>query len=333
MAKSPYVDRVYIKDPAGMLTPDRARTLIKEVKSRIGTMPLELHSHCTIGLSPLVCMIGAELGVEVIHVAIGPLSNGTSLPSATRMIANLREHGHEVDVDEEALARVSDYFERLADAETLPKGTPQEYDAAFLRHQVPGGVMTTTRRQLKELNLEDRFTALIEEVEQVRAELGYPIMVTPFPQMVVGQALANIIGTARYANISDQVIRYVLEKFGRPTAPVDPDIKDKILSSPRAKELAAEPPPPGLKELRRKFPADMPDEEFLLRAVMPAEQVDAMMATGPASPHYNPDSRTVVSLVKELATRKNVGEITVEKPGFRLSLKGRAETAAPQAAE
>ena len=331
LVKSPDIDRMYIKDPAGMLTPDRARTLIPAVKSRIGTMPLELHSHCTIGLSPLVCMIGAELGIEVIHVAMGPLSNGTSLPSATRMIANLREHGHEVDVDEEALARAADYFDRLADAEGLPKGTPQEYDAAFLRHQVPGGVMTTTRRQLRELGLEDKFPALIEEVERVRAELGYPIMVTPFPQMVVGQALANIIGKERYANISDQVIRYVIERFGRPTAPVDPDIKDKILSSPRAKELKTEPPAPSLKELRRKLGPNMPDEEFLLRAVMPAEQVDAMMAAGPANPHYNPDSRAVVSLVKELSKRRDVSEITVEKPDFRLSLRGKGASSASPA--
>jgi oxaloacetate decarboxylase (Na+ extruding) subunit alpha len=271
MAACPDIDRVYVKDPAGLLTPERARTLIPAVRARLGaTKPLELHSHCTIGLSPLTCLTAADLGVSALHVACGSLANGTSLPNAQRVVANLRELGHTVDIDDRLLAAVADYFTRLARAEFLPAGTPQEYDASFLRHQVAGGTMTTTRRQLTELGLGDRFGAVIAEVSQVRAELGYPIMVTPFPQMVCGQALYNVIGAERYANVSDQVIRYVLGRFGRPTAPVDPDVADRILSRPRARELMAEPPPPTPAELRRRFPAGISDEELLLRATMPA---------------------------------------------------------------
>ena len=247
MAASQDIDRVYVKDPAGLLTPERARTLFPAVQARLAAkgVPLELHSHCTIGLSPLTGLVAAELGLAAVHVACGPLANGTSLPDAQRLVANLRELGHTVDVDDRLLARVADYFTRLAAAESLPAGTPQEYDASFLRHQVAGGVMTTTRRQLAELGLEDRFGAVMEEVSRVRAELGYPIMVTPFPQIVCGQALYNVIGAERYQNVSDQAIRYVLGRFGRPTAPVDPGVADRILSRPRARELMAEPPPPA----------------------------------------------------------------------------------------
>src|SRR4029077_9720182 len=158
------------------------------------------------GLSALSYMTAAELGVEVLHVACGPLSNGSSLPNAQRVVSNLRELGHAVNIDDRSLALVAGYFSRLAEAENLPAGAPQEYDASFLRHQVAGGVITTTRRQLAELRLEERFQDVMREVVQVRAELGYPIMVTPFPQIVCTQALYNIIGVERYGNVSDQVI-------------------------------------------------------------------------------------------------------------------------------
>jgi oxaloacetate decarboxylase alpha subunit len=179
-------------------------------------------------------------------------------------------------------------------------------------------------RQLEELDLRDRLPAVIEETIRVRAELGFPIMVTPFPQIVCTQALFNVIGHGRYANVPDQVIRYVLGRFGRPTSPVDPDVKDRILERPRARELAAEPPPPSLKELRRRFPKSISDEEFLLRAVMPAEQVDAMLAAGPAARHYNPDTRPVLELIRQLTARSNASELVLEKPGFKLELRRRA---------
>jgi oxaloacetate decarboxylase (Na+ extruding) subunit alpha len=324
IAQSPDVDRLYIKDPAGLLTPERARTLIPAVRARIGNLPLELHSHCTIGLGPFTSLAAADMGVGTLHVAIGPLANGTSLPSATRLVANLREAGHRVDIDDRALALASDYFTRLANVEGLPSGVPQEYDAAFLRHQVPGGVMTTMERQLEELKLKDKLPAVIEEVERVRAELGYPIMVTPFPQIVCTQALFNVIGPERYGNVPDQVIRYVIGRFGRPTTPVNQNVRDRILQRPRAKELMAEPPTMSLAQLRKKFSASISDDEFLLRAVMPAEQVDAMLAAGPAARHYNPDTRPLLELLRELTQRPRTERIVVEKPNFRLELRGGA---------
>jgi oxaloacetate decarboxylase (Na+ extruding) subunit alpha len=171
----------------------------------------------------------------------------------------------------------------------------------------------------------DRFDAVMAEVARVRAELGYPIMVTPFPQMVIGQALANVAGTgARYDQVPDQVIRYVLGSFGKPTAPVDPDVLDRILSRPRAAELASEPPPLSVAELRHRFGARISDEELLLRFGMPAAEVDAMLAAGPAVTHYNPDAQPVLRLLRELASRPAPAELTVDKPGLRLTLKGPA---------
>jgi oxaloacetate decarboxylase alpha subunit len=331
----PEVDRLYVKDPAGLLTQERARTLIPAVLARLGGKPLELHAHCTIGLSPLVYLAAADMGVAALQVACGALADGSSLPDAERTVANLRELGHTVDVDDRLLGVVARYFDRLASAESLPAGRPRAYDAAFTRHQLAGGVLTTLRRQLAELGLEERFGAVIEEVSQVRAELGYPIMVTPFPQMVMGQALSNILGGSggssplasrasgsRYSVVPDQVIRYVLGSFGRPTAPVEPWVLDRILDRPRARELAAEPPPPSVAELRSRLPRGISDEELLLRFAMPAAEVDAMLAAAPPARHYHPEVQPVLRLLRSLRTRPPVERLVVDKPGFRLSLRG-----------
>ncbi len=315
------IDRAYIKDPSGLLTPERARTLIPAILARLGGKPLEVHSHCTIGLSAISYMTAAELGVSALQVACGPLANGSSLPNAQRVVANLRELGHTVDIDDRALALVANYFSRLAKAEDRPVGVPQEYDASFLKHQIAGGVMATTRRQLAEIRLEHRFDEVMAESSRVRAEFGYPIMVTPFPQMVCSQALYNVIGKERYDNVSDQVIRYVLGGFGRPTKPVDPDVKDRILSRPRAKEIMAEPTAPTLSELRKRFPSGISDEEFLLRATMPAEEVNAMVAAGPAKRHYNPDIQPMLKLLRGLQQSSAISDIVIEKPDFRLELR------------
>lgn len=324
---SPDIDRAYIKDPAGLLTADRARTLIPAIRAGLQGKALEVHSHCTIGLAGYMVTVAAALGVDAIHVAVGPLANGSSLPSASRVVANLRALGHTVPIDDRALAQMTDYFTALAEAEGLQAGKPQDYDASFLHHQVAGGVMTTTRRQLEELKLGHKFPAVMQEVDRVRAELGYPIMVTPFPQIVCTQAMFNVVGAERYASVPDQVIRYVLGKFGKPIAPVDPDILDRILSTPRAREIMAEPPPPTVKELRKRFGEALSDDELLLRVTMPAEQVDAMLAAGPAGRRYNPAGKRLLDALRDVAaSHPGRSDVVVDKAGFHLETRGRGAT-------
>ena len=144
MANCPSIDRVYIKDPAGLLTPERARTLVPALVAALDGKPLELHSHTTVGLSPRTYVLVPDLGIEVVQTACGPLSNGSSLPDVHRVVSNLRAMGHTVDVDDRLLGVVAEYFTRIALAERLPFGTPQEFDAAFLQHQLAGGTLTTT---------------------------------------------------------------------------------------------------------------------------------------------------------------------------------------------
>jgi oxaloacetate decarboxylase alpha subunit len=321
VVNSPHVDLFYIKDPSGLLSPERVRTLAPAVKAVIGNKPLEIHPHCTIGYGPLTALAAVATGtISAVHVGIGPLGDGSSLPEATRMLANLREFGHEVPVQADLLGQISDYWSQLAGAEGLPPGTPQSFDASFLRHQIAGGVMTTTKRQLEELKLVHRFPDVIAETERVRSELGYPIMVTPFPQIVLSQALFNVIGHKRYAQVSDQVIRYVFGKFGRPTGAIARDVQAAILDRPRAREIAAEADFPTLAELRQRFDRNMDDEEFLLRAVMPGGQVDAMLAAGPSRASYALGGAVVLSLLRKLAARPAARDLVVERPGIRIAL-------------
>src|ERR1700683_3422165 len=132
MAASPDFDRVYVKDPAGLLTPERARTLFPALRARLGPLPLELHSHTTIGLSPLTYLVAAELGVQALQVACGPLANGTSLPNAERIVANLTELGHTVSVDRRLLGQAAGYFTPLAEVHSLPAGVAEGDGRSFL---------------------------------------------------------------------------------------------------------------------------------------------------------------------------------------------------------
>ncbi len=148
LAESPDVDAVYIKDPGGLLTPLRARTLIPAVMAAIGNKPLELHSHCTIGVGELTYMDAPEWGVSAVQCASGAAADGISNPPSERVVSNLRALGHQIDIDDQALAEVGRYFTRLAEAEGLPVGRPQAFDASYLHHQLPGGTIGTMRRHL-----------------------------------------------------------------------------------------------------------------------------------------------------------------------------------------
>lgn len=327
LAECPDIDAIYIKDPGGLLAPKRAHTLIPAIKAVIGDKPLELHAHCTIGLAEHTYLDAPDYGVSVLQCASGAAADGTSNPPAERIVANLRALGHTVSVDDEALREVSAYFTRLAEAEGLPIGRPQGFDAAYLQHQLPGGMVGTMRRQLAESRLSHLEGAVIEEIGRVREELGWPIVMTPFAQIVMMQAVMNVTTQERYKVIPDEAIRYAIGRFGRPNVPIAGNVMDRIEALPRTRELRAEAGMASIAELRRRLGANLSDEEFLLRATMPAGQVDAMLAAGPAPRHYNPDLKPVMNLIRQLARHPELSQVSVSKPGFNLQLRRHAPSA------
>src|SRR5262249_52757710 len=187
------MDRPHPKDPGGLVTPDAVRELATHFRAAAGSRPIELHSHCTIGLAPFVYMEGLRAGFEVLHTAVAPLARGTSNPAAETTLQNLEAEGlsHRLDLD--ALAAVSEHFRGVGREKGLPEGRPQEFDATYYRHQLAGGMVSTTQRMLTELRRPELYDEVLEEVGRVRAEMGYPIIVTPVSQMVATQAVRNVI--------------------------------------------------------------------------------------------------------------------------------------------
>lgn len=321
LAACPDIDALYVKDPGGLLSPHRARTLLPAIKAVIGNKALELHSHCTIGLAELVYMDAPDYGIDALQCASGAAADGISNPPSERVVNNLRALGHKPRIDSDALSQVSSYFSKLAAAEGLPVGAPQAFDAAYLHHQLPGGMVGTMRRHLKESRLAHLEQAVIEELGRVREELGWPIVMTPFAQMVLTQAVMNVTGRERYGIIPDEVIRYAIGRFGRPNVPIDAKVMERIESLPRVRELRAEPSMAPLEELRRRIGQKLSDEEFLLRATMPAGQVDAMLAAAPAARIYDPATKPVMDLVRRLTARQDLARISVQKSTFSLELR------------
>jgi pyruvate/oxaloacetate carboxyltransferase len=286
------VDRIMIEDASGILTPEHTRDLISIVERNCAGIPLEFHSHCNSGLAPLCCLEAIQCGVTTVHTAVAPLANGTSLPATESVLKNARRLGFDSDLDEDALAGVSAHFREIAKKENLPIGVPHEYDLVHFEHQVPGGMMTNLTRQLRELGMEHRLSEILDEVIQVRKEFGYPVMATPYSQIVGVQAVENVVSGERYKKIPDETIKYALQLYGPPVVPVDPNVMDKIMSLPRTKEFMDWKPEGFLKsveELRQEIGPELSDDDLLLRILIPGKAVRKPAPKKPA-PATAPDA-------------------------------------------
>ncbi len=320
-AIKPY--RICFKDVGGLLTPERARALIPLIQRNIGAVPLELHGHCNNGLGPFNYLEAIKLGVKTVHTAIPPLANGSSQPSIFNIAANARALGFEPLVDLEAVKPVEKHFTYIARREGHPMGAPREYDHAQYLHQVPGGMISNLRHQLRTMGMENRLQETLEEAGRVRAEFGYPIMVTPLAQFVGSQAAINVITGERYREATDPSIQYALGHWGKEApAVMDPNIKDKILNRPRAAAWRNwSPPELSLDEVRKKFGGPgVSDEELVLRVIAGAPAVAAMLAAGAPREYVSADA-PLIRLIGELTRRKDCTQVYVQKGDVTLRLE------------
>lgn len=316
------VSTIYVEDAPGVLTPERARTLWPALIEAAGDVPLELHCHNTTGLAPINYLVGIEAGATIIHTASRPLANGPSLPSTEAMVENVQREGHTTGIDESMLPVVADHFRYVAEREGYLIGAPNEYHVFTYDHQLPGGMTGTLKNQLAQYNMTDRLQEVLEECAVVRRELGYPVSATPFSQLIGIQSVLNIVTGDRYSIVPDEVIIYALGHLGPFAAPLDEDVKDRILSSHRGKEFANwEPPQPSLKELRHEYGENLTDEELLLRALIPGPDVDAMKAAGPPRTHYPKFETPAAAFAHDLITRSKARYLHVERPEFSLTLR------------
>ena len=320
---APY--RLCLKDPGGLLTPERTRTLAPAIIAHANGIPVELHSHCNTGLGPLCALEAVKAGIKIINTAIPPLADGASLPSIFNVAHNLRALGYKADIDDASLRPVSKHFTVIAKREGFPIGAPVEYDETQYQHQVPGGMISNLGHQLAQVGKAHKLQEALEETIRVRAELGYPIMVTPLSQFVGSQAAINVIVGERYKEVTDQVIRMALGQHGEEAVTLmDPNVRERILDRPRAREsMAEDPTPPTLKQIRAELGGpDTSDEELLLRWLVNKEDVALMRKTPPRG-DYNSGRHPLVSMVADLAAKADAALIEIKRPGFSVRLERR----------
>ena len=215
-------DSIAIKDMSGILLPEFAYTLVKELKS-ILRVPLEIHTHATAGLASMTYLRAIEAGADIIDTAISPLSGGTSQPATESIVRSLEGTERETGFDLNLLREIAEYFKPIR-AKYLKEGTlnPQALmtEPSIVEYQLPGGMLSNLLAQLKLQKAEDKYEDVLKEIPRVRADLGYPPLVTPLSQMVGTQAVFNVLTGQRYKLIPNEIKNYVRGLYGKSPVPI-----------------------------------------------------------------------------------------------------------------
>ncbi|GAA5050756.1 carboxyltransferase [Nocardia callitridis] len=315
-------DGIELEDAAGLLTPERTRTLVAAIKGAAGALPVEIHFHSNNALAPLNYLEGLLAGADRVHTASRPLAAGVSLPSTENTVANLRYAGFDVDLDESRFAAVEQHLLRVAEYEDLPVGQPAEFALFQYRHQLPGGMAGTFKAQLRDRGMVDRFEEVLDEMSRVREELGYPVMATPFSQLVGTQAVLNVVTGSRYSVVPDEVMIYAHGFYGKPVAPLDQNVLDTIMGSPKAKSFENwEPPQPTLAQLRERFGTAISDDELILRLLVPENDIDVMRATPQRERDFAPTTKQL-RFIRQLVETSVSAYLHIDAPDFSLTLEG-----------
>ena len=216
----------------------------------ISKLPIELHTHCTSGIADMIYMKAVEAGVDIIDTAISPFSGGTSQPPTESLAVTFSEMERNPGLNMDALLEVAEYFKPIRD-KYMENGilNPKVLltEPQTLNYKVPGGMLSNLLSQLKQQNATEKYEDVLKEVPRVRADLGYPPLVTPMSQMVGTQALFNVLTGERYKLVPKEIKDYVKGQYGKAPAPIDEEVKKKII---------------GDEEVVTVRPADLLEPEF-----------------------------------------------------------------------
>lgn len=316
------IDTILLYDTAGVLDTHRLRTLVPTLQEHAGGRRIEFHSNNLMGVSALAYCEAVRLGVDILHTASRPMANGPSTPSTEIMARNVELMGHTHGLDGSLFAPVADHFRAVGKASGHLVDQFAEYDLFSVQHQIPGGMTGTLKAQLAQYNMTDRMAEVLEETARVRRELGYPIMATPFSQLVGIQAVLNVVTGQRYSVVPDEVVQYAAQHYGTPPAPIDPDVLDRIMAAPRAREIFESPPEqPTIEELRARH-GTRSDDDLILAALVPDSDIAAMRASGPVRQDY-PLVSAEVEQVKALLSVVDTPYIRVATSTMDLTLQRR----------
>ncbi|HEM6116319.1 TPA: oxaloacetate decarboxylase subunit alpha [Streptococcus suis] len=224
-------DSICIKDMAGVLTPQTGYDLVKRIKEAVD-LPLEVHTHATSGISEMTYLKVAEAGADIIDTAVSSFAGGTSQPATESMVVALEELGFDTGIDLKKVEEVAEHFNKVRGhyrSEGILNPKVKDVEPKTLIYQVPGGMLSNLLSQLKDQGLEDKYDQVLAEVPRVRADLGYPPLVTPLSQMVGTQSLMNVISGERYKVIPNEIKDYVRGLYGQSPAPLAEGIKELII--------------------------------------------------------------------------------------------------------
>lgn len=321
------VDSITMGDASGLMTGPRTKTLLAALNAEVkGQVPIEFLAHHTMGLAHESYREAMLAGVATVTTACGPLANGESLPSTLDILAIAEELGIETALDVDAIRRTEDYFHWVAYKEKQRIEPPVAYDPArfeaFSGHQIPGGMISNFRNQLRELGLIHRLDEVLAEASRVRCELGYPIMVTPFSQFVGVQATFNVIQGERYKTVPKELYLYVMGHYGKPPGPIDQNILDRIL---KGRNLDNMPPPLDfdarvVDKFRKENGPFASDEELLLHLFYGEKHVTTMHRERKHFVGRPTIHQPLRALIEELARDSTLSTMKFEQGNVRFSL-------------
>jgi oxaloacetate decarboxylase (Na+ extruding) subunit alpha len=344
-------DTIAIKDMAGLLTPYRAERIVKAFNAEIG-LPVHIHCHYVGGMAPANIIKAAESGAAIADTAHAPLAFGNSHPAVEMIVSAFRESRFDTGLDLDLLFEISDYWEEVRKRGHYKRGVSSLTHMKVYSHQVPGGMMSNLMAQLAVQNAEDRLAEVMEEIPKVRAEVGYPPLVTPMSQIVGTQAVFNVLTGNRWGVVSREMKDYLCGYYGKAPGRIDPDILKKVVGN--SEVLPPDVAPGSLVTTTYDEVAEeigdlaQSEEDVLMYALFPneartflskhrnSEKVDFLMAE--ESSQAKEDDYVDINQIRELvriAEESGVGEITVEEEGTRVSVRmpsAAAAAAAPVAA-
>lgn len=271
-------DSICIKDMAGVLTPHTGFELASRIKETID-LPLEVHTHATSGIAEMTYLKVAEAGADIIDTAISSFAGGTSQPATESVAMTLAEMGFDTGLDMDKVAQIAEHFNPVRDRfreEGLLNPKVKDIEPKTLIYQVPGGMLSNLLSQLTEQGLQDKYEDVLAEVPKVRADLGYPPLVTPLSQMVGTQALMNVISGERYKLVPSEIKDYVRGLYGKAPVPISEEIKELIIGQEavvtvRPADLIA----PQLPEFRKEIAEyAKTEEDVLMYALFPKQAKD-----------------------------------------------------------
>jgi oxaloacetate decarboxylase alpha subunit len=309
-------DGIVFGDASGLLTPETARKNLSTLRRELAGQRLEFSGHDATGVSHECYSEALKAGVDGVFTAARPVAYGESIPATLDVVSICREFGIESRLNQEMLDRVDDHFLWVAYQEGKPLSRWVEYSEtsfrAFAHHQVPGGMMSHLVSQLKNLKLIDKLPAVLQETGRVRAEMGYPVMVTPFSQLVTVQATFNVLEGKRYNTVPEELRLYMRGHYGRPPGVIDQNILDHVVGGQSQIDATDVFGLEMIPEFIRENGQPSSDEDLLLRIFNSRATVEKYQANLKRVNQGDVPS-PLVGLMQELAKRPGVSKVRVSR--------------------